>query len=231
MRMTLVLPALEGGGLWAHSPSALFPLFASSPCPCWSGMACSESLQLSPCAAEGEALTPHSQISLCLLHLCSTSHRQIPSPWHGRLLEKKKKKREHRAPKTCHCAKCFQTSQDVTVSQFQFIRWRREDAVTSKRSFLPIETGAALLISAPGIPPRLIFTCTTQTYGDPALDSAICSGARFLALLLFFWEAVCRRGEEQALIFFGCLFISPLPSAPRARQGRAPNLFRVNQLL
>lgn len=43
--------------------------------------------------------------------------------------------KEQQTPKMWHCAKCFQTLQDVTVSQFQFIRRRREDAVTSKLSF------------------------------------------------------------------------------------------------
>lgn len=45
------------------------------------------------------------------------------------------RKSEQQTPKTCHCAERFQTLQDVTVSQFQFIRRRGEDAGTSKNSF------------------------------------------------------------------------------------------------
>lgn len=135
-------------------------------------------------------LTPQSP--LCLLHLYSSlTSRTLPPA------QEAAGKSEQQAPKMCHCAECFQTLQDVTVSQFQFIRWRREDARDIKALPFPIETGAALLISAPSIPPRLIFTCTTQTYGDPVLDSAICSGALFLASLLFFGRWFVSGGRSK----------------------------------
>lgn len=63
-------------------------------------------------------------------------------------------KREQQAPQTCHCAKCFQTLQDVTVSQFQFIRWRREDAVTSKPPF-PYRNGSSSFDLSPQYPPQI----------------------------------------------------------------------------
>lgn len=103
------------------------PVFASLPI-----LSCSGMTQVSPFRSPGvrprqkrSPLTPQ-----------SPSVSIPPSPAEPFLLAQEAAgKREQQAPQMCHCAKCFQTLQDVTVSQFQFIRWRREDAVTSKLSF------------------------------------------------------------------------------------------------
>lgn len=73
--LTLLCTACRAAPLCIPTPSS------------WSGMTCSESLHPSPCAAEGEALTPPSpKPPLPPPPL----FQQNPSPWHERLLEKKR---------------------------------------------------------------------------------------------------------------------------------------------
>lgn len=141
--MTPVLPSLdghEGWGTWGGRTLPCFSpdyhLYLMPP-----GRACdgASPLLLSLGVTEGETLTSGSPKA------ASVSSAAIPpSPAEffppltlaaGCLAKEADGKREQQTPKMCHCAKCFQTLQDVTVSQFQFIRRRREDAVTSKRSF------------------------------------------------------------------------------------------------
>lgn len=130
LRMTLVLPGSNGCHGWGTRD--VFPHRAASlpilPRVC-DGVS---PLPLPLCTTEGEELSPRSSKPGASPPLLFHPGRQNPSPeppaagagW-----------KEQQTPKMCHCAKCFQILQDVTVSQFQFIRRRREDAVTSKLSF------------------------------------------------------------------------------------------------
>lgn len=138
-KMAPVLPALagrDGGGTRALSPPpgahpALRLPSRLQLCRTLPGRACDGASppSVSPCVIEGEALSSHPPKAP------SISSATLPPPAAGCLAKEADGKREQQTPKMCHCAKCFQTLQDVTVSQFQFIRRRGEDAVTSKRSF------------------------------------------------------------------------------------------------